>query len=166
MAAGAFTIISDGASTWQKSGLTNGGKWGKAQSIDMAIAAFTGVAQNAATTIPTALLNRMGGVRFGLSSVGKVSRLALNRGAAYRVDGQSVLGGMSLWIDGKSFLLVKKTVHSDMSKFKMPEGFKPPANMPAMPNSGTTDVTETFSEVRVNEAIPASTFARPAGAPK
>jgi hypothetical protein len=158
---GKFEFVSDGKQTWQTSALTQS-KWEKAQSTEMAIAAFTGVSQMAATSIPAALLNVMGGARFGVVNLGKASRTTLDGRQVYRIDAKSAMGGMSLWIDQKSFLLVKKFTHNDLSNFKMPEGVKPP-NMPNMPTSGVTDVTETFSGVRVNGVIPASVFVRPAG---
>lgn len=165
MMPGRFAFVSDGTHTWETE-VSDASKWKAAQSPMMAIAGFTGVSQNAATTIPTALLNLMGGVRYGMLTVAKVSRAAVNGRATYRVDANGVMGGIALWIDERTFLLVKKSVHNDMSKFKMPQGVKLPPNMPNVPTSGVTDLTETFSDVRVNEAVPASTFARPAGVPK
>src|SRR5262249_10525345 len=49
-----FTIISDGTNTWLSRGFTRGGAFEKAQSTEMAIAAMTGVAARAPTTIPAA----------------------------------------------------------------------------------------------------------------
>ena len=107
----------------------------------------------------------MGGVRFGILNAKKSSHTALNGRGAYRVDADSPMGSIVLWIDDKTFLLVRRSVHNDLSKLKLPEGVKLPPNTPNMPSSGTTDITEVFSDVRINEPIAASKFAKPAGAP-
>jgi outer membrane lipoprotein-sorting protein len=158
MTAGRFAFISNGTDTWQTS-FMSGGRWERAQSTEMAIAAFTGVSQNAATTIPGILLNTRWGNPFGSLKPTKVKRENVNKRVVYRIDASDATGPTTLWIDGKTFLLVRIQRRPDLSNLRGHGGGSLPAGMPA---SGTMDVTETFTDVRINPTIATSVFARPA----
>lgn len=162
MMSGNYTIVSDGTHTWQT---TIGGtsKWEAAQSTEMAIASFTGVSMQAATTIPAILTNSNWGLTFGSGTPGKMSTEVVNGHPAYRVEIKSPMGDRTVWIDRKSYLLLQKQDRTDLSQMKLPAG----ANLPqgAVP-TGKMQSTETFIGIHVNVSIPASRFARPTNAPK
>ena len=164
MTMGGFIFISDGAQTWQKTQIMNGGKWQKAQNIEMAIATFTGTSQNAATAIPALLVNVNWGNPFGPTlRADKVRREMVGKAVALRLEATSAIGRVTYWIDPRTFLLTRKHEVQDIGKISSQQGIKLPEGMPS---TGMTDATETYPNVRPNVPIPASRFVRPADAPK
>ena len=141
MFGGQFAYVSDGTTTMQKMG----GTWQSAKDAETAIAGATGVAQNAATTLPALLLHTRWGDPFprGLAFQA-VRQEAIGGHPCYRVSGTSAMGSDTYWIDTKTFLL--RRLVSDFAG----GGFQ-------------LHHDETFSGERLNAPIPATTFALPAG---
>jgi len=153
MTEGRFAFVSDGKKTWQTSILSQG-KWDVAPSTEMAIASFTGVSMMAATVIPSTLVHaNWGNLLEGLQP-SQVTHEKVNGQDAFKVKTKGMLGEVTLWVDAKTFLLVKlhHLMSMNMGGATTPKG---------QSGKGVMDSTQTFTQIRVNPAIPASVFARP-----
>jgi outer membrane lipoprotein-sorting protein len=161
-AAGPFAFVSDGRSTWQTA-IGEAGVWEQAQSVEMAIATFTRVSLNAATTIPTILVGtQLGGLLSTLRAV-NISNAIIDHKPTYRVDATGPTGNATIWIDRKTFLLAKIHRRENLERLST---ISPPSageERQALPAGHALDITETFTGVRTNRAIPASRFTRPVG---
>ncbi len=153
MTEGRFAFVSDGKTTWQTSILSSE-KWDVAPSTEMAIGAFTGVSMNADTIIPGLLLHTTWGNSLGGVQASRMTHEKLNEQEAYKVIAKGAIGEMTLWIDAKTFLLLKLHVFMGMNigNARQPNG---------KANKEGLDSTQTFTRIRINPAIPASVFARP-----
>jgi hypothetical protein len=159
MFGGKFAYRSDGKSTWETS-MTGGKSWNKADSPEMAIAGATGVAMSAGTTIPTLLLKLKWGQIFESTSqpAKEIKREKVGTVDAYRVEVTISGGRRTLWIDPKSFLMIKMDEFRDMSKLGLGGAQKAGAR------PSTMHSIHVYSQLKVNNPIPASTFAKPSGA--
>jgi outer membrane lipoprotein-sorting protein len=155
-----FAFVSDGATTWQTA-LGKPGVWERAQSTEMAIAAFNGVSQNAATTIPAMLVEARWGDLYGTLRPRRMVREKLNGRAAYRIEAAGPTGPATLWIDRKTSLLCKVRRRHDLARMSGLAAQAAGAAAQALPASGALNVTETFTGVRTNVSIPAARFVRP-----
>ena len=160
MSSGRFAFVSDGSHTWETS-IGNVEKWESAESTEMAIAAFTGVSQSAATTIPAILVQATWGNPFLAIGAPKVTNETINGRPAHRIDGKSPTGQVTMWIDQKTFLLVKIHQRHDFSHMKTPPFPNAQNRRSEGTELGVMDVTETYTDVRLNESIADSVFTRP-----
>lgn len=153
MTEGRFAFVSDGKTTWQTSILSSE-KWDVAPSTEMAIGAFTGVSMNAATIIPAILIHANWGNYLAGLQPSQVTHEKVNGQDAFKVKTKGMLGDVTLWIDAKTFLLVKlrQIIGMNMGGTTTPKG---------QSGKGGMDSVQTFTQIRVNPAIPASVFARP-----
>lgn len=154
---GTFAFVSNGPQTWETT-MGGSGQWQRSRSAEMSIASFTGVSQSADTTIPAILLHTTWGDPFTRLAHLKVTRAPYLGRSVYRVDGSGRLGNETLWIDPGTLLLVK--FHRVLDLPRLNQG----STSALFPSSGTVDSNETFTSIRVNPQIPASTFAKPKGA--
>jgi len=101
-----YAIVSDGVDTWTSWKIRNEGAFEKAPSLEMAIAALTGVAQGAPTTIPGALLRLAWGNPLVPGGEARSDgQEAVGGSACYKVTQRSRVGKTTFWVDAKSFLL-------------------------------------------------------------
>ncbi len=163
-----IAYISDGAGTEESSPALLGESrdWKKFSSTEMAISGATGVAQNAATTIPALLLSetRSGMIPLPLD----VGRNADAEVREDTVDGQDcyvltahlktseIAETISVWINEKTYLLRRLVEDTDSVAQTVPVNGKP-LPLPAIKMHNE----EYFSNERLDEAIPDSTFALP-----
>lgn len=109
-----FTYVSNGMATYSK---YIGDTWAKVESPEMAIASVTGVAMNAATTIPAALLHTNWGNPFplnrDLSPI--MSQEEVDGHACFHLTAARASGTWNYWIDQKTFLL-RRIVTDDRGK--------------------------------------------------
>ncbi len=138
-----YAYVSDGRTTAQR----QFGGWSRSQSAEMAIAAMTGTAQSAATTIPALLLHTRWGDPFsrGQAVAPGVGQETVGGHPCYRVRVTGPLPA-TFWVDRKTFLLDKMATRLSLGTGK-----------------GGMQNVQTFSGVRVNAPIPASAFVPPAG---
>ncbi len=158
-----FAYVSDGVGT-EETDETQKGRWEKENS-EMAIASVTGIAQSAATTIPALLLNTRGGGAPLPRTVGKtlspeVTEDTLNGQACYvltaHLETPELAEITSLWIDEKTYLVRRSVTDANDA----PRTFQVSGKTYSMP--ATKDHNdEHFTNERLNEAIPDSTFALP-----
>lgn len=133
-----YALASNSDGTW----VLNVGQWAEQPSEEMGIAACTGISGGTAENVPALLTGVAWGNPFaGRAILPRVNEVTLNGRTAYCI--QSTTNATTYWIDRKTFFLVKLTDTL----------------------AGTDSHTETFSIPTVNAQIPASTFAKPAGAP-
>jgi outer membrane lipoprotein-sorting protein len=106
-----YAIVSDGVDTWTSWKIRNDGAFEKATSLELAIAAMTGVAQGAPTTIPGALLRLAWGNPFVPGSdVHSDGQEAVEGAVCYKVVQRSRVGKTTFWVDTRSFLLRRMKV--------------------------------------------------------
>jgi len=157
-----FAYISDGVGT-EETDMTQEGRWQK-RIPEMAVASVTGIALSAATTIPSLLLHTISGSPLPLSG-GKtlspeVREDTLDGQACYvltaYLETPEVAETTSLWIDEKTYLLRRSV--SDVNS--APQTLQISGN-PYSQSATKTHNDEHFTNQRLNEPIPDSTFALP-----
>lgn len=99
---------------------------------------------------------------------GKAVKEKIDKHMAYRVDAANRMGKWVYWVDVKSYLLLR--VQSIMQIQHLPGGgIKVPADDKVKNEDPSQreyfDIVTEFTDVKINGAIPESTFAKPAGAP-
>lgn len=128
-----YELLVTGGKTW----VFNGGSWSTAQSPEMGIATITGISANTGTHVPAALLHAsFGGLKSMQASPTTVKLVNVRGHSLYRVSATQPFS-TSLWIDAKTFFLVK-------------------SEMVAM---GKT-ISLTFDPPVVNKPIPARRFVK------
>lgn len=106
-----YTIVSDGTQTWLAWAFQNDGRFQKAQSLEMAVSAMTGVAAQAPTTIPAALIPLRWGIPWAQTSQAQlIGREPVAGASCYKVvvkaaPGAPLAGVRTFWVDPRSFLL-------------------------------------------------------------
>ncbi|HET7874625.1 MAG TPA: hypothetical protein VFN71_03795 [Methylomirabilota bacterium] len=106
-----YTIVSDGAQTWLAWAFQNEGRFQKAESLEMAVSAMTGVAAQAPTAIPAALIPLRWGYPWVPTAPAQlVGREAVAGVSCYKVvvkssPGSQLTGTRTFWVDPTSFLL-------------------------------------------------------------
>lgn len=182
-----FAYVSDGFATVETD-TPKQGPWKKATGLnnangaEMAIARVTGIAMNAATTVPALLLDTEPGSTYGgwgvpmelgkgFTSAGgdpanpftklvhlEVKEDTLQGHPCYvlAARSQTLSGSESLWIDKQTFLLRRLVSDTDTAAQTFTVGGIAHA-VPAM----KVHEEQNFSNERVNETIPGSTFALP-----
>lgn len=98
-----FTYVSDGTATYEK---ILGNTWNKVGSPEMAIASVTGIAMNAATTIPAALLHTNWGNPFPADAELSLTmpQEEVDGHACFHLTAARASGTSDYWIDAKTFL--------------------------------------------------------------
>ena len=161
MSGNPFALVSDGVATAQTQ-IGDTRAWRKADSAEMAIASVTGTAQSAATTIPAVLLgtNWANPLPKGRQFDAEVREDPLDGQACYvltaTTGGATNAGTQSLWIDEKTFLL-RRSLSDNATVVQVP-----PIVGPAHSVAVKSHDDERFTNERLNEAIPESTFTVPA----
>jgi hypothetical protein len=157
ISSGPYSLVSDGKTTWTSWMLTKG-KWQKQASLDMAIAGLTGISGQSCTTIPAMLVHTQFGSPFGAGAQidSKVGQETVNGKATFRVNVTDASGDRTIWIDRKTFLLVKMLTAVKLTK----KGAAKSANSP---NPVGTDIVQEFVSVKPNAAISPTVFAQPKG---
>lgn len=177
---GTYAIASSGANTFVR-WTVDGNRWTKSESVDLAVAGFTGVSGGVCTTIPTLLFSMKDGKPW--SSVPKEQQnVVIERvqgKKAYRVGLTDRFAGTTVWIDHRTMLLLKvREVRNDdelakaMGKEEKAEIARALADIPANTRKEleaddardrkrgplTTTTTQTYVNVRTNGSIPAAVF--------
>ncbi len=167
-----FGYVSDGVTTeqtyptvvnwghsWQK---VSGDE--KTSSTEAAIAGATGIAQWAATTVPALLIGTTWGVVLPLNSGGVLDREVREDAvegqkcyvlAAHSVETDKTMA-TSLWIDEKTFLVRRYVFEGDGTNPAVVIGGR---SIPATTIKSRSD--QRFTNERLNQPIPDSTFALP-----
>ncbi len=98
-----FTYVSNGTATYEKN---IGDTWNKVESPELAIASVTGVAMNAATTIPAALLHTNWGNPFPADAElnSTMPQEEVDGHACFHLTAARATGTADYWIDQKTFL--------------------------------------------------------------
>ena len=154
-----FAYVSDGVTTAEQ--IASKGVWKKVENAEMAIAGATGIAQNAATTVPALLLGTNWGDPFVPEYGLEVREDDVDGHPCYVVTNSLGTATDSLmgyfWIDEKTFLLRRYVQDSD-SQAQTLEIAGQSRVVPAMKLHND----ERFTKERLNEDIPDSTFTVPA----
>ncbi len=154
-----FAYISDGTLTAEQN-IAGKGAWKKASSTELAIAAVTGIAQNAATTIPALLLGTNWGNPFTPGFDPIVREDSIEWHPCYIVTSSLKTSTAALtgafWIDEKTFLLRRYVSDSSIAA----TSFVIAGNKQDIPATQSHE-DQTFTNVRLNEAIPDSVFTLP-----
>jgi hypothetical protein len=106
-----FSIVSDGKQTWLAWAAQHNGQFRKADSLEKAVSAMTGVAALAPTTIPAALIPLEWGTPWTMNAEARSLGLETLAGVdCYKVvvkspPGSALPGTRTFWLDPKSFLL-------------------------------------------------------------
>ncbi len=157
---GAFAYISNGSTTEETYlGL---GNWKTIDSTEDAVAGVTGIALNAATTIPAVLLGISWGMPIALakSPDAEIREDTVEGQPCYVLTAHLTTPVISqtqyLWIDEKTFLL-RRLVTGRQSAAQSKEAASTPIDLPAM----QTHIDERFTDIRLNETIPDSAFSLP-----
>jgi RNA polymerase sigma factor (sigma-70 family) len=152
-----YAYVSDGIGTVLKA---NASSWKQVANADFAIASVTGIAQNAATTIPALLLGSVWGNPIVSGFDPKVREDTIDKQLCYVVTASLVTSkatsASTLWIDEKTFLLRRYVTDNEMSAQTIDIGGKS-QSFPASKSHNT----ESFTNERLNQAIPDSAFALP-----
>ena len=157
---GTFAYISNGNTTEETHLGPN--NWKKIDTTEDAVAGVTGIALNAATTIPAALLNINWGnpLAVGKSLDPEVREDIADGQACYVLTSHSTSPTRTetvyLWVDEKSFLL-RRLVTGRRSAAQSKESASNPIDLPAM----QTHMDEQFTNIRLNAPIPDSAFTLP-----
>lgn len=124
-------------------------------SVMSAVATTSGISMGAGTTIPSLLLKMPWGNPFVLSyqPEPKVENETINGRPVYKVNLTDTMGHATLWVDAKTFLMVKLYEYRDLSKMAATG----PASAPRQ--RGSMEYTHLFRTIKRNAAIPASQFA-------
>jgi len=155
-----FAYVSDGTATAEQDS-TNKGVWKTLPSAELAIASFTGTAQNAATTVPALLLGTNWGNPFTPGFDPEVREDAVDGHPCYVVTNSLVTDTLALaglfWIDEKTFLLRRHVFDTQTAATSVViAGSK--QDMPAT----KSHEDQRFTNEHLNVAIPDSTFTLPA----
>ena len=152
-----FAYVSDGVTTAEQ--IASKRVWKKAENAEMAIAGATGIAQDAATTVPALLLGTNWGDPFVPEYGSEVREDSVDGHPCYVVTNSLGTATNALtgyfWIDEKTFLLRRYVQDSDSQEFEIPGQSHV---VPAMKLHND----ERFTKERLNEDIPDSTFTVPA----
>lgn len=100
-----YKLVSDGRTTW----VLNGNTWSKAASEEMGIATITGIAANAGTAVPAALVHARFGNILKLYDPVQAVKTTLGGRPVYRLYTERPFP-TTVWIDSHSFMLVKTLV--------------------------------------------------------
>ena len=106
-----FSIVSDGKNTWLAVAFQQDGRYRKVESLESAIAAVTGIAAQAPTIIPAALIPLAWGFPWTLTEEAKLlGREHVAGASCYKIavkaaPGSPLAGTRTFWVDGTSFLL-------------------------------------------------------------
>ena len=158
-----FAYISDGVGT-EETDMTQEGRWQK-RTPEMAIASVTGIALSAATTVPSLLLQTISGSPLSLGT-GKALSPEVREDTrdgqdCYVLTAHLATAGNneteSLWIDEKTFLLRRSVSDNDSAARTFIIAGKPHL-IPAMKSHDD----QRFTNERINQPIPDSTFTLPA----
>ena len=154
-----FTYVSDGAATAYRA---SKGVWKPTTDAGMAVASVTGIALNAATTIPSVLLDINWGnpLAKGTEYDPEVREDDMDGLRCYILTTHTETAAMSetrsVWVDAKTFLLRRSASDSDGV-----------LQMPAMSGQASRSVAmkshddQRFTNERLNETIPDGTFTVP-----
>lgn len=180
---GTFDVASDGSQTFQR-WTVEGNLWKKSDSVEHAVAAFTGVSRGACTTIPSLLFSMKDGRPWSRATHVQ-SDVVLERVGgvpAYRVTFADRFANTTVWVDPKTFLLLKLREVRDDDKLEevLRGGFEAAqeellSSTPWIPEDlrnaiiekenkerkrgpQTTITTESFTNVRTTGTIPATVF--------
>lgn len=149
------------ARTWTKGKQNSGGRMALASTlpVDTMVASAGGVSLSAGTTIPSLLLKMKWGnpLVVAYRPEKKVTQEVVNGRPAYKVEMKGERSRAILWVDTKTFLLVKLFERRDLSKMV----YTGPREMPTP--QGVMEYTHTFTNVKIDTRAPASMFALAAG---
>lgn len=168
-----FEIISNGNITWRSWSIIDGGVFKIEKSLEMAIAGMTGVAVNAPTTIPAALMKMSWGYPFtqaltsGAQLEGSEKIDSLD---CYKIVSVSDINTRTYWIDAENFLLrqikdeqtekqlaaLQKRTKEQTDKFAKERGI----NVPAL-NMKSRVTLHKFIVESINGSIDEKLFADP-----
>ena len=152
-----FAYLSDGTATVERD---DANPWKKAESTQLAIAAVTGTSRNAATTIPWLLLG-MRDILFTPSLSPEVREDEVDGHPCYVVTNFMAMDPLnvtrSYWLDEKTFLLRRCAWDSDNAATSIQIAGKK-LNVPAI----KAHKEQRFTNERLNETVPDSTFTLPA----
>jgi outer membrane lipoprotein-sorting protein len=124
-----YDMVSDGKATW----VQNIGSWSKSSNVGMGIAAITGISANAATAVPSIFFHcDWNFIKAAAHAPVTSSSAKLGGQDAYLVKISATIP-MSIWIDKKTFFLLK-TEASVMSRTIVVEFSPPKVNRPIPPN--------------------------------
>lgn len=102
---GKFAIVG-GAKTWQSIKAIKDGAWQEAESLEMAVAAMTGIGMHAPTLVPAALLKLNWGYPFTqIENAELEGRERIDNADCYRVVSDTYLSKRTFWVDSQNFLL-------------------------------------------------------------
>lgn len=148
-----YAYLSNGSKTWQALTPNN---WQEVKNTEAAIAGATGISMSAGTTIPAILLNTRWGNAFitTMQPDPAVVQDKLNGKTVYRARLSNKQGELILWIDPKTFLMVKLYEKRDLSSLR-----RNSKNAFQLPNS--MEYTHLFTAVKPNASLPASVFTKP-----
>jgi hypothetical protein len=167
----AYVIISDGNETWSSWAIKNKGAFEKARSVENAVAAKTGVAAQAPTTIPAALMHLNWGNPFARGRGGQVvGHEKIGGSDCYKVVADAATGKTTYWVDSKTFLLRQLKEEQDAKQLaqmhqRIQESLKQ-AGRPALSNTSTStsrEVVQSFAIEAINRPVDAKLFQKPAG---
>ena len=154
-----FAYVSDSALTAEKYS-TDNGVWKKTPSTELAIGAATGIAQNAATTVPALLLGTNWGNPFAPEYAPEVREDTMDGRACYVVTSSLKTSTAALtgtfWIDEKTFLLRRYVSDSSLAA----TSFVIAGNKQDIPATKSHN-DQKFTNVRLNEGISDSVFTVP-----
>lgn len=188
-----FAYVSDGLTTFQTDS-PKSGSWKKVpgyhnpNGIEMAIGRVTGIAMNAATTVPALLMSTDPSVTYlgwgvpqplgkdllsfagnPTNPIGKTSSFEVTfevkdgaiDGSSYYIlipHGSIIFNKEAFWIDKKTFLLRRIVTDSDTAAGTIPDGKGGNQALPAL----KMHQEENYTNERVNAPLPDSTFTLPA----
>lgn len=174
-AADPFELVCDGTSTWSRWSCSDQ-EWEKEEGVDLAIGGFHGVSGGACTTIPRLL--RGGRLSWDIRvDSGEAEVVEVAGHPAWRVHIVTEVGEVTHWVDRATGLLLRSDSTTDHVRLreslsKMLQRMA--ADGHAVPEHYLTDndglgptaseTAEVFKVISINEALPASLFARPVGA--
>lgn len=132
-------ICRGGSDDW----VYNAGKWEQEVSAEMGVGAITGISGTAGTGVPALLLHDggWGDVLAGLDEIDSVTTETIEGRDVYRVIGRVDNRSTTLWIDQKTFFLIRSRVLVQMRHRVIP-------------------ITVTYSPPKIDEPIPANSFVR------
>ena len=155
-----WAYTSDGVGTMERSNL---GGWRTVSDTQSAIATITGITLNAGTTIPAVLLHTNWGTPLGLgkSVAAEVREDNAQGQPCYVLTANMKTPTLTeteyLWVDEKTYLLRRLISDREQAAQTLTVGGKP-LSLPA----SQTHMEEQFTDERINQPIPNSTFTLPA----
>ena len=154
-----YAYVSDGTATAYQAN-ANKGAWKALPNTTMAIASVTGIAENAATTVPALLLGAGWGNPFTSGIASEIREDAVDGHPCYVVTSSLAKPTASMaqtfWIDEKTFLLRRLVSDADTSAVS----FTIAGKKHDVPAAKSHD-DQRFTGERPNESIPDSVFAVP-----